>query len=199
MWSLLLTVPPRMVAPRGQLQWTVVTHFGTPMFGEDNTPFMAELTAIVCVIMCLSQVAHTLLFDEQILPIVILAVDCKSAIQLLGRARPPTHYFRCWQFFQLGLERLRSFGFFLHFEWTPSHHKHLEWRPEHGSADHLRSLNHKAHTAASLKLASEAASIADWLQAVQRAHDWSKHTLSWAQHVATKWDEHVAESAPTFD
>eukprot|EP00435_Cladocopium_sp_Y103_P024468 s6007_g6.t1 len=143
------TVQPLVIATdggatHGCAAWAVAVDGGTcaqALHGEDTTPMMAELTAILYFIITITQLAHQpILFDLQ----VILAVDCQSAIQFLDRGPIPSQHFHLWHLFQQHRRRALDHGLRLHFQWTPAHGKHGTWQPPLGGAGHLRHLNHQA-------------------------------------------------------
>jgi len=161
--------------------------------GEDTTPFMAELTAILLLTQSIHNLPHIGGSDTQHTR--IIATDCKSAIDFLP-GQEPTQRTRCWtQYHQqrLNLQRRRIH---LILQWTPAHDRHPTWAPTHGDAATLRELNRRADTAASTALHSDLQRLHPWLITQQQAHNWAERALQWAQHVAQHWENHVSSTVP---
>ena len=188
---------PRTVAAEGGAKhgcaaWAIAAP-SEAIQGEDTTPFMAELTAILLLTQSIHNLPHIGGSDTQ--HTIIIATDCKSAIDFLP-GQEPTQRTRCWtQYHQqrLNLQRRRIH---LILQWTPAHDRHPTWAPTHGDAATLRELNRRADTAASTALHSDLQRLHPWLITQQQAHNWAERALQWAQHVAQHWENHVSSTVP---
>ena len=164
--------------------------FAGPLTGESNRPFEAELEALVRLFVTAAAAEYNYCGSPRIL---YVAVDCKSAMQVLERAAPPSEHFeqylrvrRCWcskQEHSLAIQLV----------WVPSHGKHPKWNPPSGlSGEQLRDLNARADAAATAALQPGVDATRLWRAREQGARAWSEQALQWARFVAETFDRFVA-------